>query len=355
VTDAAEPAAAVPARALAVWLAPLVGGLHGPLRVETLAGGSSNLTFRVRDDDHDWVLRRPPLSHVLPTANDMVREHRVQRALGPTAVPVAAMVALCEDPAVIGAPFYVMEHVEGRIYAQPADVADLSPAEARAATDELIDVLAGIHTLDWAALGLADLGRPDGFCERQVGRWRSQWERSTRFAVPAVEEVVGRLARAVPTTSRHALVHGDYNFGNAMFAPDRPARMVAVLDWEMSTLGDPLCDLGMVAVYWAEAGELLSRNRPPQAHRGRPGFPPVDVLLDRYATATGAGLEEIDFYRVLAVLKLAVICQGAYARLEQADPDRAATTRTTVEDLAALALDLAQGSSLPALSGRRAG
>lgn len=343
--------AAVPLGALTSWVAANVPGASGPLEVSHLSGGSSNLTFRVRDDANDWVLRRPPLSHVLATANDMGREYRVQRGLADTDVPVARVVAFCEDTDVLGAPFYLMEFVEGTVYTDADRVAGLTPEQARAATDELVDVLARLHSVDYEAVGLGDLGRPAGFLERQITRWRTQWERSKQRELPAIDELAARLERSLPAHQGAGVVHGDYSFNNTMWSNDDPTRMVAVLDWEMSTLGDPLTDLGMVLVYWGPVGELMWRGRTPQPHRLNPGFPGADALVDRYQRTSGRSVDDIDVYRVLAAFKLAVITEGAHARIAANDPDAAPRVRETVESLAALALEMADTSSVPTLRG----
>ncbi|MBV8950339.1 MAG: phosphotransferase family protein, partial [Actinobacteria bacterium] len=302
---------------------------------------------------HDLVVRRPPLGPVLETANDVLREHRVQAALAGSGIPVARMVASEDDPTVLGAPFYVMEMLDGVVYSDADAVRHLDIAEARDATWELIDTLARLHAVDPQQVGLGDLGRPDGFTARQVRRWQRQWGAAKQRELPAIDEVAARLERAVPVDDGPAIVHGDYSFNNTMWHRDQPARMQAVLDWEMATLGDALTDVGMLATYWGPVGELLWRNRVAQPHRANPGFPDVDAVLERYARTSGRDLEAIDFYRVLATFKLAVISEGAHARVARAAPERAPAVRATVDTLAAAALDLAAASSLPELRGRR--
>ena len=342
-TNPVDVGEAVPPEQLGRWVAEHVPGASGTVEVTQIAGGSSNLTFGVRDGEHDWVLRRPPLRHVLATAHDMGREHRMQSALQDTDVPVAAQVAICEDESVIGAPFYMMARLDGVVYDDVDATASLTDEQGRDASFELMDVLARLHAVDYESVGLGDFGRPAGYLERQVKRWQTQWEKSKTVEIPAIDEVARRLERRLPTDSRNAIVHGDYSFNNTMFRRDDPARMQAVLDWEMSTLGDPLTDLGMVAVYWTDVGEIMWRNRKPQAHRANAGFPDVDTLLDRYATTSGTDLSNIDFYRAFATYKLAVIAQGGARRVEQTDPDRAARVTGTVEQLADLALELTKG------------
>lgn len=342
--DAEQVESAVPAAALGTWVRDNVAGASGEVEVSHLSGGSSNLTFRVRDGEHDWVLRRPPVGAFLATANDMGREFRVQTGLRDTEVPVPRTVAMCEDETVIGVPFYLMEFVDGVVYTDADKVEGLSPEQAVAATDELIDVLARLHAVDFDAVGLGGLGRPAGFLQRQVDRWCTQWEKSKQRELPAIDEVARRLQRSIPQHTDASIVHGDYSFNNTMWSNTDPTRMVAVLDWEMSTLGDPLTDLGMVSVYWGEAGALMWRNRAPQPHRLNPGFPSADHLLARYEATSGRSVRDIDVYRTLAVFKLAIITEGALARIRATRPDEDTTsTADTIAELADLALTISDG------------
>ena len=343
-------AAAVPVEELGDWIARNVPGASGAISVDHLSGGSSNLTFRVRDDANDWVLRRPPVGAFLATANDMGREYRVQTGLHHTDVPVPTTVAMCTEESVIGVPFYLMEFVDGIVYSDAGQVTHLDESQALAATDELIDVLATLHAVDQDAVGLGDLGRPTGFLERQVSRWCTQWEKSKQRELPAIDEVARRLQRSIPVHTDSSIVHGDYSFNNTMWSRTDPTRMVAVLDWEMSTLGDPLTDLGMVSVYWGAAGELMWRGRSPQPHRVNPGFPGGDHLLARYEATSGRSLRAIDVYRVLAVFKLAVITEGALARIRATRPDEDTSgTAAVVAELAELSLSMADASTIPTL------
>lgn len=342
---------AVPVAALSAWVAANVSSASGSLRVEHLSGGSSNLTFRVRDDANDWVLRRPPLGRLLATANDMGREFTVQHALVGTEVPVAAPVARCDDPEVIGAPFYLMQRLDGVVYDDADAVAHLTEAQAAAATDGLIDVLAALHAVDPAEVGLDGFGKPAGFLTRQVARWQKQWDASKQQEIPAIDEVLRRLAASIPAESGASIVHGDYSFNNTMWSRDDPTRMVGVLDWEMSTLGDPLTDLGMVVMYWGDMGALLWRQRAPQPHRLNPGFPSGAALIDRYQATSGRPVDQIDVYCVLAAVKIAVITAGAQARIAATDPERAAGITPTIEAIAQLALDRASASTVAGLRG----
>jgi len=324
--------------ALAGWL----GADH--VAVDQVSGGSSNLTYRVRHGDDDWILRRPPMSHVLATANDMKREYTVQAALHGTDVPVPKVFRFCDDESVLGAPFYVMERLDGIVFNDATDVAHLDEALSLAATHELMDVLARLHAVDPAAVGLDGFGKPVGFVTRQIARWTTQWEKAKQRELPDIDEVAKRLAAAIPAEGAASIVHGDYSFNNTMFFRDEPARMQAVLDWEMSTLGDPLTDVGMVAMYWGEVGEFMwARREHPQPHRANAGFPSVDDILERYATTSGRDLSNIDFYIALATFKLAVITEGNHARIAATDPERAKPIEPIVRQLASMALDAAKG------------
>jgi aminoglycoside phosphotransferase (APT) family kinase protein len=322
--------------ALAGWLG------SDDLTIEPLSGGSSNLTFRVRDRGRELVLRRPPMSHVLATANDMKREWTVMSALHDTDVPVPEVVATCTDESVLGAPFYLTEYLDGIVFNDASDVSHLSEQESRACALELMDVLARLHALDPTAVGLAEFGRPAGFLERQLRRWSTQWEKSKQQELPAIDEVARRLAAALPSRQGASIVHGDYSFNNTMFFRSPPTKMQALLDWELSTLGDPLTDVGTVTVYWGQVGELMWASREHgQPHRANAGFPSADVMLERYAEASGRDLSEVDFYKTFAVFKLAVITAGAHARLVATAPDRAQHAGEMTAALAQLALEMA--------------
>jgi aminoglycoside phosphotransferase (APT) family kinase protein len=243
----------------------------------------------------------------------MAREYRVLSALAGTGVPVPMTYALCEDEDVNGAPFYVMEKVEGVIYRDGASLAVLDAADAARLSKELVDVLARIHTVDYEAVGLGDFGHPDGYLERQVRRWSEQWERSKTRELPEVDELAARLRAAIPESPPPTIVHGDYRLDNTMLAPDDPGTIVAVLDWEMATLGDPLADVGLLLLYYgrpetqfvATGGAAFATN---------PGFLRRDELIERYAKQSGRSVEHLDFYEVLAMYKLAIIVEGIHAR-----------------------------------------
>ena len=237
-----------------VWLEANVDGAVGPFTAELIGGGRSNLTFTVTGaDGRRLVVRRPPLGHVLATAHDVAREHRIIAALGPTPVPVPAALGLCTDEAVNGAPFYVMGFVDGEVLDTPEKGRQLEPAVRAAASQHLINVLADLHAVDIDDVGLGDLARRHGYIERQLKRWTTQWANSKTRELPAIDEVAARLAARVPPEHEVVIAHGDYRFGNCL-TDAATGRIAAVLDWELCTLGDPLADVGYLAVYWTDPG-----------------------------------------------------------------------------------------------------
>jgi aminoglycoside phosphotransferase (APT) family kinase protein len=334
------------------WFANNVDGATGaPLHASLISGGRSNLTYSIGDDAHEWVLRRPPLGHVLPTAHDMAREYKVLAALAGTDVPVPHVNAFCDDNDVNDAPFYVMEKVDGVILRSASDIAAVAPDDLRRCSEALIDVLVAIHAVDYAAVGLDDFGHPDGYIERQVRRWGEQWERSKTRELPAVDELSRRLRAALPTSPTPTIVHGDYRLDNTMLAPDDAGQIVAVLDWEMATLGDPLADLGLFLIYWARdeaqtgvVGATTSTDK---------GFLSRDDIIDRYAKASGRDLSELEFYEALASYKLAIILEGIHARylMGKTVGDGFEHIGSLVEVMVQGALDAASRSSIPALRG----
>jgi aminoglycoside phosphotransferase (APT) family kinase protein len=285
---------------------------RGPLTAEHIAGGKSNLTYRVVAGDEVLVVRRPPLGHVLATAHDMVREYRIITALGPTGVPVPRTIALCTDESVIGAPFYVMEFVEGAIYRTSVATAALGLPRLEAITASLMGVLATLHAVDPVPVGLADFGRPDGYLLRQLSRWRKQLDASRSRPLPGIDELHARLEESIPPSKHIGIVHGDYRLDNVIIDDsDGESRdeVAAVLDWEMATLGDQLTDLGLLLMYW----ELLTQGG------GMFGSPPPGAefpsgLAEKYAEASGADLSRINWYTAFANFKLAVIAEGIHFR-----------------------------------------
>jgi aminoglycoside phosphotransferase (APT) family kinase protein len=281
----------------------------GPLRATLLAGGKSNLTYEVSDGEQAWVLRRPPLGHVLATAHDMAREYRVMSALKGTGVPVPATYALCGDADVIGAPFYLMERIEGTAYRWASQLEPLGPERTRRISEDLIDILAALHAVDPASVGLADFGRPQGFLARQVSRWKKQLDASHCRNLPAAAQLHALLAASVPEQSPDGIVHGDYRLDNVLAAAD--GRLVAVLDWEMATLGDPLTDLALMSIYQRFAAVMGGSIADASS---APGFLTKDEVIARYAAASHRDLAHFGFYLGLAAFKLAVIAEGIYYR-----------------------------------------
>jgi aminoglycoside phosphotransferase (APT) family kinase protein len=285
------------------------GLCRGPLRAEVIQGGRSNLTYRLTDGHSRWVLRRPPLGHVLATAHDMAREHRVLTALRDTAVPVPRTVLLCEDTDVIGSPFYVMEEVAGTPYRTAAELTVLGPQRTRALALALPDTLVALHAVDPDAVGLGDFGRPQGFLERQLRRWGKQLEASRSRELSGIDELHAALGRRLPGSPQPAVVHGDFRLDNVL--ADDGDRITAVLDWEMSTLGDPLTDLGLLAMY---SEHLDVPDGPISTTAGAPGHPSPAELIERYAAGSGRDVTRIHWYTAFAWFKLAVILEGIHYR-----------------------------------------
>jgi aminoglycoside phosphotransferase (APT) family kinase protein len=288
-------------------------GSERELTGRMFAGGRSNLTYAITDGEQRWVLRRPPLGHVLPTAHDMAREHRVLEALAKAGFPAPRPILLCTDPEVIGAPFYLMEQVDGTIYRDEDDLLALGAPAVHALALSLVDTLAQLHALDPAAIGLADFGRPAGFNARQVHRWKKQLDASRSREVPGIEELHARLAVDIPAGGPGTVVHGDYRLDNVLIGPEM--QINAVLDWEMSTLGDPLSDVALMLVY---AGLPLTvkdgRGVVPLAV---PGHPSLAEISARYAERSGRDVSDLHWYVGFAAFKLAVILEGVHYRYVQ--------------------------------------
>ena len=286
--------------------------------VTLIAGGKSNLTYRVSSSAGDVILRRPPLGHVLPTAHDMTREYTAMAALAPTPVPVPKMLHLCREPELLGQPFYVMEAVEGHVCREslPAGYAD-RPEQRAAIGRGLVQVLGDLHNVDPAAVGLGEFGRPEGYLARQVSRWTKQWNATRIDGLEALDALAEQLAASVPVTQRSTIVHGDYRLDNTILDPTTPGRIAAVLDWEMCTLGDPLADLGILLVYWSQAddGTARSQGTVVPAATVLEGFPTRAEVASMYADRSGLDLTDLPWYVAFAFWKLAVVCAGIVARV----------------------------------------
>ena len=291
------------------------GMIAGTLRAKLIAGGRSNLTYFLSDGDETWVLRRPPLGHILATAHDMAREYRVTSALSDTDVPVAKPLLLCQDPGVLGAPFYVMDRVDGQVLRDYTQAMAIGADAIPALSYRLVEVLGRLHATDPAAVGLSDFGRPEGFLERQIRRWTKQLDASRSRDVPGIDALAHRLSAALPISQRVAIVHGDYRLDNAIVGPRKDGSwdVAAVVDWEMSTLGDPLTDIGLFCVYWAATGSHSLVPIGPAADAREP-FPPSRELVAKYAETSGLDMQSLPWYVAFGSFKLAVILEGIHYR-----------------------------------------
>ena len=299
------------AERVSAWLCGHIDGAVPPFAFAVIAGGRSNLTYKVTDANGSrYVLRRPPLGHVLATAHDMGREFKIISGIGTSNVPVAPALGMCTDLEVNDAPFYVMGYVDGFVLATLPDTVGFSPAQMRTAGESLIDGLADLHALNPDDVGLGDLGKKEDYCLRQLKRWRMQWDNSKNREIPAIEETHRLLSDRIPLQRYTGIVHGDYRLGNAMVGAD--GHLMAVLDWELCTLGDTMADLGYVLMFWTEPGEFNAGrdNEPTLAN----GYITKAEAVERYAQRTGRDVGSIDFYVSLAYWRLACIAEGVYAR-----------------------------------------
>lgn len=301
----------IDASQVAAWLQPRLGsGFDGQVQVRQFQGGQSNPTYHLATSVGDWVLRKKPPGQLLPSAHAVEREFRVMQALGGSAVPVPRMLALCEDVAVIGTPFFVMQHVPGRLmgarFAQHGGL-----AERQAINHDLIRVLAELHQVDWRAAGLEGFGRPERYFERQLTRWAAQWEGSRTEAMPAMESLRDWLQRHVPSDERATIVHGDYRLGNVLVHPTQP-RLAAVLDWELATIGHPLADLAYLCLGHhlpASEGGFLGTDL------AAAGIPTRDACVERYCAIAGCDAPaDFDSWVAFSMFRLAAICAGVYKR-----------------------------------------
>ncbi|MCS7277057.1 MAG: phosphotransferase family protein [Dehalococcoidia bacterium] len=325
------------------------------LEARLIGHGRSNLTYKLEaPDGRAWVLRRPPLSHVQPTAHDMAREFRVLSALKDTEVPVPRPLAFCGDAEVIGAQFYIMEFVDGFVPSNPQEVARrYDEAQRRRMAEELIDDLVKLHAIRPDEVGLSDFGRPEGYLARQVRRFSEQWQRIKYREVPELDELCRRLNSFTMPESDHSIVHGDYRLDNAIL--DEQGHIIAILDWEMATLGDPLADLGMLRMYWAR-GEDDALRVAAGGLTALPGFPSWEEVAQRYAQKSGRDLVNLDYYIVLAHFKLAVILENMYARYLAGGTvgEGFELVGEQAINLARRGLEVANRSNMPQLRGEQA-
>jgi aminoglycoside phosphotransferase (APT) family kinase protein len=281
------------------------------LRCELISGGKSNLTFSVRGNE-EWILRRPPLGDILPGAHDVTREYRFLTALHGTTVAVPRPVHLCTDPSVLGAPFYVMEAVPGRVYRRREEVAALTPTQRHELGTALVDQMIALHQIDPATVGLSDVGRPRDYLSRQLARWTRQYDSIRVRDLPEVDPLSRALQQAVPELTTAAIVHGDYRLDNVIVDGDAPEAIRAVLDWEMATVGDPLADLATLLMFWDEAGH--PPNPISAGLTAFPGFPCRREVIARYLAQCDLEVADLDWYLAFAHFRLAVILEQIYAR-----------------------------------------
>ena len=286
----------------------------GPIEEEQIGEGHSNVTFRIDRGGESFVLRRPPRPPLPPSAHDMLREARVLRAVQGQ-IPVPQVLAVCEDESVLGVPFYVMENMEGTVItSQVPDPLD-SPGERARISDELVRTLAELHAIDWQACGLEGFGKPSGYLDRQLRRFTGLWEVNKTRELPLVQEVADWLAEHKPESPEATIVHGDFRLGNTMFAHEPPARLIAVFDWEMATIGDPLADLGYMTATWSERGEepaAMGFDLGPVTRAE--GFSSRDEIVVRYEELSGRSMSDLRWYQALAVWKAVVFMEGNYKR-----------------------------------------
>ncbi|MGH2725621.1 MAG: phosphotransferase family protein [Actinomycetota bacterium] len=287
------------------------------LQVERHQAGHSNETFFITRGGDEWVLRRPPRPPYLPTAHDVKREYTVLKALEGTGVRAPATVLFCDDDAVIGAPFYLMEKVDGTVIRDRVPTEIDTPEDRRRIGEELVDAVAELHAVDYRAVGLDGWGKPTGYVERQLVRWRKQLDGATRFTrpLPDYEEIASWLEGHLPPEQTPSIVQGDYKLDNTMFANDAPARLVAILDWEMATIGDPLADVGWMLSFWREPGDAADPlHGALNDVFGKPGWATRSELIGRYEARSGRPMTDIRFYTALAIWKLGILLEGSYAR-----------------------------------------
>jgi aminoglycoside phosphotransferase (APT) family kinase protein len=282
----------------------------GPLSAAPVGEGHSNLTYEIRRGGEAWVLRRPPRGPLPPSAHDVLREATLLRAVERTAARTPRVVAVCDDDAVIGAPFYVMQRVEGDVIVRAVP----EGLDRRAIGMELVDALAEVHAIDWRACGLEGYGRPSGYLDRQLRRFSGLWEHNRTRELPTLERVTAWLSSNRPESGDATIVHGDYRLGNVMFAPGAPARLAAIFDWELATIGDPLADVGYLLATWAQPGDPESVVSELAGITREPGFPTRDELVAHYEARAGRSMRDVRWYMTLAMWKTAVFLERSYKR-----------------------------------------
>lgn len=288
---------------------------EGEIEATPIGEGHSNVTYLIERGGSELVLRRPPRPPLPPSAHDVLREARLLRALRGTPARVPEVLAVCTDEATIGAPFYVMERVEGEAIVTEVPAALDAPAQRRRIGEQLIDALVEIHAVDWRGAGLEDFGKPTGYLERQLRRFGGLWELNKTREIPAVETVGAWLAEHLPSSGPATIVHGDYRLGNTMFALDAPARLTAVLDWEMATIGDPLADIGYLCMMWSQRGDPADGLRAALGNVTRAeGFLTREELMARYEERSGRSVGDVRWYVTLALWKSVVFMEGNYKR-----------------------------------------
>ncbi len=335
----------IDASALSVYLRGKVEGAERGIAIEQFPGGHSNLTYLIRAGDHEYVLRRPPLGPVAPKAHDMAREFRILDAVHPVFLPAPKVFLLCEDPAILGATFFLMERRRGVVLRRdiPAELGH-DPEMPRKVSEGFIDCLARLHSIDIERQGLAALGRPDGFLDRQVRGWSERWERAKTEEIAGMDRLLGWLAARLPPSPRPTLVHNDFKLDNIMLDAHDPGRVEAVLDWEMATVGDPLVDLGCTLCYWTEAGDAAMRGGALSGITAGTGWLTRAELVRHYAEKSGCDVSSLGYYEVFGLFKLGVILQQIYFRYHrgQTRDERFRDFHLRVRGLMGAAIELAE-------------
>lgn len=332
------------------WLRKAVPGLPaGPVVVEQFPAGHSNLTYLVRVGQRELVLRRPPFGSQVKSAHDMGRELRVLSKLAPVFPQAPRPVAMCDDPSVLGAPFYLMERIRGVVLRRkPPPGLALGPELLARLAEAFVDTLVALHAVDWRAAGLADLGKPEGYVERQVTGWTKRWRDAQTEAVDDMEAIARWLAERIPGESGACLIHNDFKYDNLVLDAAVPTRILGILDWEMATLGDPLMDLGTALAYWVEAGDPETLQAYVFGPTNQPGSPTRRWIADRYGEQSGRDTRDLSFYYCFALFKNAVVAQQIYKRYVQGltKDDRFVAMGYAVRLLAQAAVEAARTGAL---------